>query len=604
MEASEVAIEKKSSNFVEEFIEEDIKAGKVAASPTKMVHTRFPPEPNGYLHIGHAKAICMDFGAAAKYDGQCNLRFDDTNPSREDTEYVDAIKEDIHWLGFDWGDRMYYASDYFQQLWDLAEEMIKRGLAYVEEQTSEQIAAQKGTPTQPGVESPFRNRAWEESLDLFRRMNQGEFEEGTLTLRAKIDMANPNMHFRDPIMYRIIKYPHHRTGNKWNAYPMYDYAHGQSDFLEGITHSICTLEFEIHRPLYNYFATIMALIKEGKDIHYEEGLVEKLGANEKPENGEHEITDSLGITYKPRQMEFNRLNLTNTVMSKRYLRDMVENHIVRGWDDPRMPTLCGLRRRGYTAPAIRDFITTIGYTKFMALNDIVLLENAGRNDLNKVATRVMGVVDPVKLTITNWPAGKVEMCEMDNNPEQEGAGKHEMPFSGELYIEREDFQEVAEKKFFRLTIDKEVRLKGAFIIKAISCDKDENGKIININCTYDPESKSGMPGADRKVKGTLHWVSAQHAVKVEARLYNNLFLDEEATTESERNPQSEVVVDAYVEPFAAEMVKKQPFTYAPDGTAREGLKFQFQRIGYFCVDKDTTDDHIVFNRTVSLKASK
>ena len=592
-------VQEKSLNFIEQIVEKDLQEGKNDGR----IQPRFPPEPNGYLHIGHVKAICMDFGIAEKYNGVCNLRFDDTNPVKEDTEYVDSIQQDIAWLGFRWGN-VYYASDYFQKLYDLAIRFIKEGKAYVDEQSAEQIAEQKGTPTEPGKESPFRNRPVDENLRLFQAMQNGEIEDGKMVLRAKIDMANPNMHFRDPIMYRIIKYPHHRTGTTWQAYPMYDFAHGQSDFLEGITHSICTLEFEIHRPLYNYFATIMALIKEGKDIHYEEGLVEKLGVNEKPENGEHEVTDSIGITYKPRQMEFNRLNLTNTVMSKRYLRDMVENHIVRGWDDPRMPTLCGLRRRGYTAPAIRDFITTIGYTKFMALNDIVLLENAGRNDLNKVATRVMGVVDPVKLTITNWPEGKVEMCEMDNNPEQEGAGKHEMPFSGELYIEREDFQEVAEKKFFRLTIDKEVRLKGAFIIKAISCDKDADGKIININCTYDPESKSGMPGADRKVKGTLHWVSAQHAVKVEARLYNNLFLDEEATTESVRNPQSEVVVDAYIEPFAAEMVRKQPFTYAADGTAREGLKFQFQRIGYFCVDKDTTEDHIVFNRTVSLKASK
>ncbi len=561
METSEANVtEKKSSNFVEEFIEEDIAAGKVAASPTKMVHTRFPPEPNGYLHIGHAKAICMDFGAAAKYGGQCNLRFDDTNPSREDTEYVDAIKEDIHWLGFDWGDRMYYASDYFQQLWDLAEEMIRRGLAYVDEQSAEVIAEQKGTPTQPGVESPFRNRPAEESLDLFRRMNKGEFDEGTMTLRAKIDMASPNMHFRDPIMYRIIKYPHHRTGTKWQAYPMYDFAHGQSDFIEGITHSICTLEFEVHRPLYEYFAKIFAEIK--------------------------------GTTYTPRQIEFNRLNLTHTVMSKRYLRNMVETGVVRGWDDPRMPTLCGLRRRGYTPQSIRDFITTIGYTKYDALNDIRLLENAVRNDLNKNATRIMGVIDPVKLTITNWPAGKVEMCEMDNNPEQEGSGVHQMPFSGELYIEREDFQEVAEKKFFRLTIDKEVRLKSAYIIKCTGVEKDAEGKIVNILCTYDPESKSGMPGADRKVKGTLHWVSAQHAVKAEVRLYNALFMDEEATTESERNPESEIVVEnAYIEPFVKEH-------------AEVGNKFQFQRLGYFCIDKDTTADKLVFNRTVSLKESK
>lgn len=560
MDITETTIEKKASNFVEEFIEEDIAAGKVAGSPTKVVHTRFPPEPNGYLHIGHAKAICMDFGAAAKYGGKCNLRFDDTNPTKEDTEYVDAIMEDIHWLGFDWEDRMYYASDYFQQLWDLAEEMIRRGLAYVDEQSSEVIAQQKGTPTQPGVESPFRNRPAEESLDLFRRMNKGEFEEGTMTLRAKIDMANPNMHFRDPIIYRIIKHPHHRTGTTWQAYPMYDFAHGQSDFFEGITHSICTLEFEVHRPLYEYFAKILADIK--------------------------------GTDYRPRQIEFNRLNLTHTVMSKRYLRNLVETGIVRGWDDPRMPTLCGLRRRGYTAQSIRDFVNTIGYTKFDALNDIRLLESAVRNDLNKVATRVMGVIDPVKLTITNWPAGQVDWVEMENNPEDPDGGTHKMPFSGELYIEREDFQEVAEKKFFRLTIDKEVRLKSAYIIKCTGVEKDAEGKIVNILCTYDPESRSGMPGADRKVKGTLHWVSCAHAVEAEARLYNRLFMDEEATTESERNPESEVVLPTvYIEPFIKEV-------------AERGAKFQFQRIGYFTVDYDSTPEHLVFNRTVTLKDSK
>lgn len=559
MELSETTIEKKASNFVEEFIEEDIAAGKVAASPTKVVHTRFPPEPNGYLHIGHAKAICMDFGAALKYGGKCNLRFDDTNPTKEDTEYVDAIKEDIHWLGFDWEDRMYYASDYFQQLWDLAEEMIKRGLAYIDEQSAEVIAEQKGTPTQPGVESPFRNRPVEESLDLFRRMNKGEFEEGSMTLRAKIDMANPNMHFRDPIIYRIIKHPHHRTGTTWQAYPMYDFAHGQSDFFEGITHSICTLEFEVHRPLYEYFAKILADIK--------------------------------GTEYRPRQIEFNRLNLTHTVMSKRYLRNLVETGIVRGWDDPRMPTLCGLRRRGYTAQSIRDFVNTIGYTKFEALNDIKLLESAVRNDLNKIATRVMGVIDPVKLTITNWPEGKVDWVEMDNNPEDPESGKHKMPFAGEIYIEREDFQEVAEKKFFRLTIDKEVRLKSAYIIKCTGVEKDAEGNITNILCTYDPESRSGMPGADRKVKGTLHWVSTAHAVQAEARLYNLLFMDEEATTESERNPESEVVKTIFVEPYVKEVAEK-------------GAKFQFQRLAYFTVDYDTTPDHLVFNRTVTLKDSK
>lgn len=559
MDVSET-FEKKSSNFVEEFIEEDIAAGKVAESPTHVVHTRFPPEPNGYLHIGHAKAICMDFGAAQKYGGKCNLRFDDTNPTKEDTEYVDAIKEDIHWLGFDWEDRMYYASDYFQQLWDLAEEMIRRGLAYVDEQSAEVIAEQKGTPTQPGIESPFRNRPAEESLDLFRRMNKGEFDEGTMTLRAKIDMANPNMHFRDPIIYRIIKHPHHRTGTKWQAYPMYDFAHGQSDYFEGITHSICTLEFEVHRPLYEYFAKILADIK--------------------------------GTTYRPRQIEFNRLNLTHTVMSKRYLRNLVETGIVRGWDDPRMPTLCGLRRRGYTAQSIRDFVNTIGYTKFDALNDIKLLESAVRNDLNKTATRVMGVLDPVKLTITNWPAGTVDWVEMENNPEDPESGTHKMPFCGELYIEREDFQEVAEKKFFRLTVGKEVRLKSAYIIMCTGVEKDADGKITNILCTYDPESRSGMEGANRKVKGTLHWVSCQHAVKAEVRLYNLLFLDEEATTESERNPESEVVVpEAYIEPYIKEVADK-------------GAKFQFQRIGYFAVDYDSTPEHLVFNRTVTLKDSK
>ena len=454
---------------------------------------------------------------------------------------------------------MYYASAYFKQLWDLAEEMIKRGLAYIDEQTSEEIAAQKGTPTQPGVESPFRNRPIEESLDLFRRMNKGEFDEGAMTLRAKIDMANPNMHFRDPIIYRIIKHPHHRTGTTWQAYPMYDFAHGQSDFFEGITHSICTLEFEVHRPLYDYFAKILAEIK--------------------------------GTTYRPRQIEFNRLNLTHTVMSKRYLRNLVETGIVRGWDDPRMPTLCGLRRRGYTAQSIRDFVNTIGYTKFDALNDIRLLESAVRNDLNKIATRVMGVIDPVKLNITNWPAGQVDWVEMDNNPEDPEAGKHKMPFCGELYIEREDFQEVAEKKFFRLTIDKEVRLKSAYIIKCTGVEKDAEGNITNILCTYDPESRSGMPGADRKVKGTLHWVSTAHAVEAEARLYNLLFMDEEATTESERNPESEVVKTIYVEPYVKEMAAK-------------GVKFQFQRLAYFTVDYDSTPEHLVFNRTVTLKDSK
>ena len=557
--------EKRSLNFIEQAIEEDIAAGKVAESPTQVVHTRFPPEPNGYLHIGHAKAICMDFGAAARYGGKCNLRLDDTNPSKEETEYVEAIQEDIHWLGFDWEDRLYYASDYFQQLWDLAEEMIRRGLAYVDELSSEEIAAQKGTPTTPGVESPYRNRPWEESLDLFRRMNKGEFEEGSMTLRAKIDMANPNMHFRDPIMYRIIKHPHHRTGTQWQAYPMYDFAHGQSDYFEGITHSICTLEFEVHRPLYNYFAKILADIK--------------------------------GTTYVPRQMEFNRLNMTYTMMSKRKLLALVKEGLVRGWDDPRMPTICGLRRRGYTPESIRNFITSIGYTKFDGTISINLLEHAVREDLNKKALRVMGVVDPVRLVITNYPENETEIVQMENNPEQEGSGTHDMPFSRELYIEREDFQEVADKKFFRLTIDKEVRLKGAYIIKCTHVEKDENGVITTIFCTYDPESKSGMPGANRKVKGTLHWVSANHAVPVEVRLYNNLFTVEDPSGDERDfrellNPESEVVQPmAFVEPYVKTVAEK-------------GAKFQFQRIGYFCVDQDSTEDHIVFNRTALLRDSK
>jgi glutaminyl-tRNA synthetase len=561
----ETAEEKRSLNFIEEAIESDIAAGKVAESPTQCVHTRFPPEPNGYLHIGHAKAICMDFGAAQQYGGKCNLRFDDTNPSKEDTEYVDAIKEDIHWLGFDWEDRCYYASDYFQQLWDLAEEMIRRGLAYVDELSAEQIAEQKGTPTQPGVESPYRNRPWEESLDLFRRMNKGEFEEGTKTLRAKIDMAHPNMHFRDPIMYRIIKYPHHRTGTKWQAYPMYDFAHGQSDFFEGITHSICTLEFEVHRPLYEYFAKILADIK--------------------------------GTTYRPRQMEFNRLNITYTMMSKRKLLALVKEGLVRGWNDPRMPTICGLRRRGYTPEAIKNFIKSIGYTKFDAMININLLEHAVREDLNKKATRVMGVVDPVKVVITNYPEDKVEQVEMENNPEDPNAGVHQMPFSRELYIEREDFREEADKKFFRLTIDREVRLKGAYIIKCVGVTKDADGKITEIQCTYDPDTLSGMEGANRKVKGTLHWVSARHAVPVEVRNYNNLFTVEDPSSDERDfhellNPESEVILpEAYVEPFVQTVAEK-------------GAKFQFQRIGYYCVDEDSTPEHLVFNRTTLLRDSK
>ncbi|MEG0948117.1 MAG: glutamine--tRNA ligase/YqeY domain fusion protein [Bacteroidales bacterium] len=553
-------IEKKSLNFIEQAIENDLKEGK----NNGRVHTRFPPEPNGYLHIGHAKAICMDFGVAQKYNGKCNLRFDDTNPVKEDTEYVDAIMEDIHWLGFDWEDRLFYASDYFPKLWDFAEEMIRRGHAYVDEQSAEEIAKQKGTPTQAGTESPFRNRPIQENLDLFRRMNTGEIEEGAMVLRAKIDMASSNMHFRDPIMYRIIKHPHHRTGNAWNAYPMYDFAHGQSDYFEGITHSICTLEFEVHRPLYDWFATELAN----------------------------------GGEYKPRQMEFNRLNMTYTMMSKRKLLQLVQEGLVRGWDDPRMPTICGLRRRGYTPESIRNFINRIGYTKYDGMIDVSLLEHSIREDLNANATRISGVIDPIKLIITNYPEGQVEMMTAENNPEKPEDGTHEIPFTRELYIEREDFMENASKKFFRLTLDKEVRLKSAYIIKCTGIKKNEAGEIEEIYAEYDPESKSGLPGASRKVKGTLHWVSAEHSINAEVRLYNRLFTVEDPAGETDvdfrslLNPESEIVItNARIEPFAKEV-------------AKPGTKFQFQRIGYFCVDTDSTDDKLVFNRTVSLKDSK
>ena len=544
----------KPSNFIYDFIDEDLQEGVYSR-----VQTRFPPEPNGYLHIGHAKAICIDFGTAEKYSGKCNLRLDDTNPTKEDVEYVDAIMEDIKWLGFDWEDRLYYASDYFQKLWDLAIRLIKEGYAYVDEQSSEQIAAQKGTPTQPGTPSPFRDRPIEETLDLFERMNKGEFEEGSMVLRAKIDMASPNMHFRDPIMYRIIKHPHHRTGTTWNVYPMYDYAHGQSDFFEGVTHSICTLEFEVHRPLYNWFID--------------------------------RIADE---TYRPRQMEFNRLNLTYTVMSKRKLLQLVQEGLVRGWDDPRMPTICGLRRRGYTPESIRGFVDRIGYTKYDGLISVSLLEHSIREDLNKNATRVSAVINPVKLVITNYPEGEVEYVEMENNPEQENSGTHKMPFTRELYIEREDFMEDAPKKFFRMTPGKEVRLKGAYIVMCTGCKYDVNGNLEEVYCEYDPATRSGMPESARKVKGTLHWVSAQYNQEIEVRLYDRLFTVENPAEEKEKdfrellNPESLVVVKGYAEQYLAE-------------TAQVGDRYQFQRIGYFTVDKDSTPGKLVFNRTVSLK---
>ena len=556
----EDAGEKKSLNFIEQAIENDLREGKNGSR----LQTRFPPEPNGYLHIGHAKAICMDFGVAQKYGGVCNLRFDDTNPVKEDTEYVDSIMEDIQWLGFQWKN-IYYASDYFQHLWDFAVELIKEGKAYIDEQSAEEIAKQKGTPTQPGVNSPYRDRPVEESLTLFHQMNTGEIEEGAMVLRAKIDMAHSNMHFRDPIIYRVIKHPHHRTGTTWKAYPMYDFAHGQSDYFEGVTHSICTLEFEVHRPLYDYFV----------DELIETPLATEAG-------------------YRPRQMEFNRLNLTYTVMSKRKLLALVKEGLVNGWDDPRMPTICGYRRRGYSPESIRKFIDMIGYTKYEALNDVSLLEAAVREDLNTRATRVSAVLNPVKLIITNYPENTVEQMEATNNPEDPEAGSHMIEFSRELWMEREDFMEDAPKKYFRMTPGQEVRLKNAYIVKCTGCKKDENGEITEVYCEYDPNTRSGMPDSNRKVKGTLHWLSCAHCLPAEVRLYDRLFKVENPGAETEAdfrellNPDSlKVLTNCYVEKYLAEL---KPLSY-----------LQFQRIGYFNIDKESTPDKLIFNRTVGLK---
>ena len=551
--------EKAYLNFIEQIVARDLADGKNDGR----LQTRFPPEPNGYLHIGHAKAICMDFGVAQKFGGVCNLRFDDTNPQKEDTEYVDSIKEDIEWLGFKWGN-IYYASDYFQQLWDFAVRLIKEGKAYVDEQTSEEIAQQKGTPTQAGTESPFRNRPIEESLALFEKMNSGELPEGSMVLRAKIDMANPNMHFRDPIIYRIINKEHHRTGTKWKAYPMYDFAHGQSDYFEGVTHSICTLEFVPHRPLYDYF---IDELKEGNDLE----------------------------DHRPRQYEFNRLNLTYTVMSKRKLLALVKEGLVDGWDDPRMPTVCGLRRRGYSPEAVRKFVDMIGYTKFDALNDYAMLEAAAREDLNARSLRVSAVLNPVKLIVTNYPEGQTEEMEAVNNPENEADGTHTITFSRELWIEREDFMEDAPKKFFRMVPGKEVRLKNAYIVKCTGCKKAADGTIEEIYCEYDPESRSGLEGANRKVKGTLHWVSAAHCLPAEVSLYDRLFNVENPSADERDfrellNPDSLTVLpNCYVEKYVAEQ------------TATRYL--QFQRIGYFTYDKHSTPEKLVFNRTVGLKDS-
>ena len=553
--------EKKSISFVEQMVATDLAEGKNGGR----LQTRFPPEPNGYLHIGHAKAICMDFGIAENYGGTCNLRFDDTNPSKEDTEYVDSIMNDIKWLGFHW-ENVYYASDYFEQLWDLAMWMVKEGKAYVDEQTSEQIAQQKGTPTQPGTPSPYRDRPIEENIKLFNHMNTPEAVEGSMVLRAKIDMANPNMHFRDPIIYRIIHIPHHRTGTKWHAYPMYDFAHGQSDYFEGVTHSICTLEFVPHRPLYDKLVDELKIYKgEGDNLN----------------------------DFRPRQIEFNRLNLTYTVMSKRKLLALVNENLVSGWDDPRMPTLCGMRRRGYSPESIRNFIKSIGYTKFDALNDMALLEAAVRDDLNKRAIRVSAVVNPVKLVITNYPDDLTEEMEAVNNPENEADGTHTITFSKNLWIEREDFMEDAPKKFFRMTPGKEVRLKNAYIVKCTGCVKDSEGNITEIHAEYDPESKSGMEGANRKVKGTLHWVSADHCVKAEVRIYDRLFNVENPSADERDfrellNPDSLKVNDTcFVEKYAAER--------------HAGEYLQFQRIGYFMADPDSTAEKPIYNKTVGLK---
>ena len=550
--------EKKPLNFIEQIIENDLENGLDKSK----LRFRFPPEPNGYLHVGHTKAICINFGLGEKYGAPVNLRFDDTNPEKEEQEFVDAIKEDIKWLGFKY-DQELYASDYFQQLYDWAVEMIKQGKAYVDEQPSEVITEQRKNPTEPGIESPFRNRPIEESLDLFERMKNGEFEEGTMSLRAKIDMTSPNMNMRDPVMYRILKRPHHRTGEKWKIYPMYDWAHGESDYIEQISHSLCSLEFENHRPLYDWYL----------DQVYEEGKV------------------------RNKQREFARMNITFMVTSKRKLQRLVAEGVVTGWDDPRMPTISGMRRLGYTPKAIREFIDRVGVAKRENLINIQLLEFCVREDLNKVSTRVMSVVNPVKLIIENYPEDKEEWLETENNPEDENAGTREVPFSRELYIEREDFMEEAPKKFFRLTIGGEVRLKSAYIIKANRVEKDENGEITTIYATYDEESKSGSgtEASMRKVKGTLHWVSAKHALPIEVRIYDRLFTHEQPDAEKETDFMEFVNKDS--------LKKVQGFAEPSLKNAKVGDHYQFQRIGYFTPDKDSTADQLIFNRTVTLKDS-
>ena len=568
-------MEERSLNFIEQIVEKDLQDKKNDGR----IQTRFPPEPNGYLHIGHVKAICMDFGIAERYNGVCNLRFDDTNPVKEDVEYVDSIRNDIHWLGFRWGE-IYYASDYFEQLYDLAIRFIKAGLAYVDEQTAEQIAEQKGTPTEPGTPSPYRDRPIEENLRLFEAMQRGEIEEGKMVLRAKIDMANPNMHFRDPIMYRIItSHPHHRTGHRWNVYPMYDFAHGQSDYFEGVTHSICTLEFVVHRPLYDYFVDQIIRFKaEDEQKAFED------------------------YNYRPRQYEFNRLNITYTVMSKRKMLQLVKEGLVAGWDDPRMPTVCGLRRRGYTAQAIRSFIDKIGYTKVEGMIDVGLLEHTIRENLKETAPRVCAIFDPVKLVITNYNGGSETIVaeNIDGHPE---LGTREMTFARELYIERGDFLEEADKNFFRLSPGgREVRLKSAYIIQAIGCEKDADGRITTVYATYDPESKSGTEGGNRKTKATINWVECSSCIDVEARLYDRLFACENPSAEEGDfrdllNPDSLRVVTCKAESaLRCEMHEPEYI----DGIAQVH-HYQLLKQGYFVVDPDTTASKLVLNRTASLK---
>ncbi len=547
--------QKLPKNFIQQQIADDLAEGKNEGR----VLTRFPPEPNGYLHIGHAKSICLNFGTASKFGGMTNLRFDDTNPTKEETEYVDSIMEDVRWLGFDWDDRLFYASDYFDKLYDFAVTLIKDGKAYVDFQKPEIISEQKGVPTRRGVDSPYRSTTPEENLELFAKMKDGFFNEGDCVLRAKIDMSSPNMHMRDPLMYRILKQSHHRTGDKWCIYPMYDYAHGQCDFWEGITHSICTLEFEVHRPLYDWF-------------------VDQLQVSE----------------YRPRQIEFSRLNISYTVMSKRRLLQLVKEGFVNGWDDPRMPTICGLRRRGYTPESMRAFSDMVGITKVDGVTDVAVLEYCIREDLNKRAQRVMGVIDPLKIVITNYPEDADELLDAVNNPEDESMGKRQVPFSRELYIEREDFMEIPTNKFYRLSPGREVRLRYSYFIKCNEVVKNDTGEVIELQCTYDAETKGGNSPDGRKVKATLHWVSVKQAVKAEVRLYDRLFTDPDPGGHKDKdlleflNPDSlKVLSECYVEPFVKD--------------AKALDSFQFERLGYFNIDPDSSDDRLVFNRIVSLK---